>query len=591
LTSLKNYILFIWNGGLNPEIADPGQLRQRRTLSTMTLLLLPVALTLVWANYFIFDAAADNPPVLAIMVIATSGLLIQAYKGWEQFPACLLVGIIWLGAVTVILRTGYNTDNWVWLLPAVLIAHLITSRLAALLFSLLVIVTLLVITLLTNSGYLVVDLRPENHAIAVAIAGSFNFVCMCVVGYAFRTNQIITESMLADNARRLDREADIRYQAEQEALAGQRAKDIFLTTISHELRTPLNGVIGAGQLLTATDLDGEQLDLTTVLNDSGETLLELINNVLDLSRLEAGGLELEQEPMHLASVVKNAMAPFVVKGTQKKIRVSYQIAKQVPEYIISDSTRFSQILDNLCSNALKFTDTGSIKLVITSNRNSLLIKVSDTGIGINSEEKEKLLLPFTQADSTNERRFDGSGLGLTIVSQLVTLFEGKLSVQSKPGVGSSFSIVLPLILCDEPTPGINKLSDQGLGTRVSELTILVADDNKVNRKVARKMLEQLGYNVEEAIDGNEAIASVQRGNIDLVLMDVQMPRLDGLAATQEIRSMESQYQNTPIVGLTADIVSSDKHKLLAAGMDKCLTKPIRINQLSKILTDVHHSRL
>jgi len=587
--SISDFIVFLWNGGLNPQVANQRHLRQRRTVSTMSFLLLPLGLLLVVTNIIFFGSLNENLHILVMLLLGVIGLLLQAYKGWEKAAALNLVILFWLAPTSIIIQVGLNGTNWVWMLPTVLIANLVADRKTAIIFTVIGIATLVFFSVLTINGTMQHSADIANHANAVSITGSLLVALICAAGYTFRTNQIDTETMLTANVRRLDQEVKVRRKAERAAMAGRRAKSTFLTIVSHELRTPLNGVIGAGELLANTELDLEQQELIDVVSSSGEVLLDLINNVLDLSRLEAGSIKLEKKPIHLESVIKSGVTPLVISGREKNVTVDYEIADDVPTNVIADETRLRQIILNLCGNALKFTFTGSVHIKVSTVSalgnvdQKIRIDVEDTGIGISADAKEKLFQRYTQADSSTARRFGGSGLGLTIVAELVQLFDGEISLESVVGLGSTFTVILPLQACAAPqqedTPPVLKKQEN----EPNGITVLLTDDNTVNRKVARKMLSQLGYQVVEATDGLEALAAIQAQQIDVILMDVLMPKMDGITATVRIREMDSPLCDIPIIGLTANAMPSDRSDMLAAGMVDSVSKPVRLHQLRDIL--------
>jgi len=583
--SIREFIIYLWNGGLDPQVADRVHLRQRRTVASMSFVLIPVGLLMVFTNIILFGSFNENLHILGMLFLGTITLLLQAYKGWEKVAALNLVILFWLAPTSIIIQVGLNGTNWVWMLPTVLIANLVADRKTAIFFTVIGIATLVLFSFLTITGVMEHSADIPSHASAVSITGSLIVVLICGAGYTFRTNQINTETILTANVRRLDKEVKVRREAEQAALAGRRAKSDFLTIVSHELRTPLNGVIGAGELLSKTKLNPEQQELIDVVSSSGEVLLDLINNVLDLSRLEAGSIQLENKVTNLESVIKSAVAPLILSGREKNVTVGYTIAKDVPSHVLVDETRLRQIMLNLCGNALKFTHKGTVQIAASTLDGEIKIDVTDTGIGIATDAQDKLFRPFTQAESSTARRFGGSGLGLNIVAELVQLFDGKISLQSEVGVGSTFTVVLPLAACNPPTPQKAAILTSPSDNCNNAITVLLTDDNKVNRKVARKMLLQLGYRVAEATDGLEALEAVKSQSIDVVLMDVLMPNMDGITATVRLKEMDPPYCNIPIIGLTANAMPSDRTDMLAAGMVDALAKPVRLDQLQGMLQD------
>jgi len=583
---MKGIMAFLYNGGLDPLLADHKQLRQRRTVSSMYFLMLPLLSVLLVININLFYAPLENIHILAVLLLGVPALFLQAYKGWEGLAAILLVASFVVIPASVILQLGLSSVNWVWIFPSVVIANLVLDRRTAVFAAVVGMACMLVSGLLTHYGKIEPDIVVATHENAVAVTGSLLLIIIFAAGFTFRTIQINDEAKLTAQIARVDKEVLITREAEIAAQAGRRVKATFLEAINHELRTPLNGVIGAGQLLADKAGDSHQQELVDVITHSGEILLDLINNVLDLTEMEAGQLKLQSETMHLESTIQSAMAPLLIGGREKGVEVKYEIAESVPGYVDSDATRLRQILLNLCGNALKFTESGKVELLVSRQQGQISFVVRDTGIGISESEKERLFQPFVQADSSTARRFGGSGLGLTIVSQLVELFGGSVSLESTVGVGSTVTVLLPLREAKPPTISRENAGKNLLTAKPGSLTALIADDNAVNRLVVSRMLSYLGCTMVEVANGYEALLALRQHNIAVVFMDVQMPIMDGMVATSRIRAFNSPQAKVPIVGLSANVTDYNEAKCLAAGMDYYLLKPVRLEHLQGVLTKI-----
>jgi CheY-like chemotaxis protein/anti-sigma regulatory factor (Ser/Thr protein kinase) len=363
--------------------------------------------------------------------------------------------------------------------------------------------------------------------------------------------------------------------------------------MSHEIRTPLNGIIGLISLLGDTPLTSRQREYVTALQTSGDALLVLIGDILDYSKIEAGQLSLELRSFDLRQLVHEVVALFAAQAHARGLRLDTQVDPAVPWFLAGDPGRLRQVLLNLVGNALKFTEQGEVGVGVTLVRESvqevvLRIVVRDTGIGIAPEAQQALFEPFVQADASTTRRYGGTGLGLAIAKRLVELLGGQIGVQSTPGVGSTFWLTLRLARRGEEAarPARAVIARAGAGSGGRRGRILVAEDNAINRLVAVGLLESLGYAVQAVETGGQAVEAVQRGQYDLVLMDLHMPDLDGFAATAAIRQEEraaGQQRRLPIVALTADAMTGDAEKSLAAGMDDHLSKPLTVERLALVV--------
>jgi signal transduction histidine kinase/ActR/RegA family two-component response regulator len=373
---------------------------------------------------------------------------------------------------------------------------------------------------------------------------------------------------------------------EREAVAetANAAKSAFLATMSHEIRTPLNGVLGMAQAMAAEGLPDTQRERLAVIRQSGEALLAILNDVLDLSKIEAGKLTLEACDFDLGELTSGIAAVFQAQAEERNLRFRLTIDEAARGWRRGDPTRVRQILFNLVSNALKFTAAGEIRVAITAIEAGIQISVADTGVGVAPDALEQLFDKFVQADASTTRRFGGTGLGLSICRELAQMMGGSISATSEVGKGSVFTAVLPL----QPAPAASRVTrepDQHEAD-LTTLKVLAAEDNDVNQLVLRTLLGQIGLEPTIVGDGRQALEAWRRESWDLILMDVQMPEMDGLAATAAIRAEERETgrRRTPIVALTADALAHQTAACRAQGMDGHIAKPIEARRLFEALS-------
>ncbi|MBI3142958.1 MAG: response regulator [Bacteroidetes bacterium] len=403
------------------------------------------------------------------------------------------------------------------------------------------------------------------------------FFSLGLINYLHLNYSLEKRKVLAVNRKLAESQAEAQ-KAMEEAIQASKAKAEFLSTMSHEIRTPMNAVIGMTHLLLQDNPSEEQMENLSTLKFSAENLLALINDILDFSKIEAGKIALENIDFSLKELVRSVKEALSLRANDKGVEVRTLMGDDVPTHVVGDPTRLTQILNNLVGNAVKFTNEGSVTLKVecldkTAHKDRLRFSVIDTGIGIAPDQHERIFEKFSQATATTTREFGGTGLGLSITKKLLELMGTNIKLESELGKGTTFCFDLEMGVAVADKTKALATKDHEIFSSLKGLNVLVVDDNKTNILIAKKFLHKWEINVESAADGAQACELVAKHHFDLVLMDLQMPVMDGLTATSHIRAMAGSKSLVPIIALTASAMNEEKQAIFDAGMNDFVSKP------------------
>lgn len=497
--------------------------------------------------------------------------------------------------LTVIHRTGANHSPLFFMLVMRVADQISYTNLRR-------VVTFAHITPLAYLGYaawlsrlpgISIDWRMEILKTVSLYGAALYIVCISQPTQTLHKHNLHSARVARRLNRRLQRRSIQLEEARLKAEAANQAKSEFLATMSHEVRTPMNAIIGMTELALHTDLTVQQRRYLETVKSSSDSMIQVLNDILDFSKIEAGKLDLHPVPFRLRQALNQTLAALAIRASEKNLEVGCQVGKDVPDWIIGDPNRLGQIITNLVGNAIKFTDQGEVFVRVrvddtpaVENEMRLLFSVTDTGIGIPPEKQQLIFESFVQADGSTTRRYGGTGLGLSISSRLARMMDGRLWVQSDAGKGSTFYFSAKF---EKPVRLEELFSDQiTLNARPRKLTgktdhprhVLLAEDNPVNQQLAIELLQMRGHSVRIAENGAQVLAALDRESFDVILMDVQMPDMDGFQATAAVREREKRRGGRiPIIAITGFAMKGDRQRCLDAGMDGYLAKPIRSKEL------------
>ncbi len=575
------------SSGLDRRTVEPTALRRIRITNVLTLALIVLAIPFVG-----FSVVMGRPlltlALLVMMAVCAGGLLLVRRRRSPEIAAHVVIAGAYLMLVLANLSRGDLDDpsfGWLYLLA---LAAILTTGLRGGW-------SWIAIALLTAVVFWLLPPHVEIPGIAIEADSTLRTLLHRLAGLlAVGLLMTLAVYLQRRTEKNLEQEIATRKRAEQEARAADRVKGEFLANVSHEIRTPMNGVIGMTDLLLKADLPAPQRRQVEAIHTSSETLLALVNDLLDFSKMEAGKLALYVMDFRLRDLLEKIGALLAPRAEEKDLDLRLVIDDDLPDELVGDAQRLRQVLLNLLGNAIKFTPRGSVAVSVEREAQVAgelwaRFAVRDTGVGISPKDQARLFAPFSQADSTSARRFGGTGLGLAISSSLVEMMGGEIGFESTRGVGSTFWFRLPLWQKPPSAAGASAPVTQpvarteGPANGRHRYRVLVVDDDAINRLVAASQLEDLGFKLESVESGRRALQALERGSFDAILMDCQMPGLDGYETTRRIRRQEASGRRTVIIAVTAHAMKGERERCLAAGMDDYVSKPFRGEELRAML--------